>query len=39
VADEVAFMDRGKIVESGSPDALFDSPQSPRLQHFLSQVL
>jgi polar amino acid transport system ATP-binding protein len=39
VADEVAFMDRGKIVESGTPDALFDSPASPRLQHFLSQVL
>ncbi|SEP52251.1 amino acid ABC transporter ATP-binding protein [Amycolatopsis saalfeldensis] len=39
VADEVAFMDAGRIVEQGSPDAIFDSPQSPRLQHFLSQVL
>ena len=39
VADEVAFMDAGKIVEQGAPGALFDTPQSPRLQRFLSQVL
>jgi polar amino acid transport system ATP-binding protein len=39
VADEVAFMDAGRIVEQGTPDAIFDAPQSPRLQHFLSQVL
>ncbi|MFD8493995.1 amino acid ABC transporter ATP-binding protein [Amycolatopsis sp. NPDC059657] len=39
VADEVAFMDRGKVVELGKPEALFDDPRSPRLQRFLSQVL
>jgi polar amino acid transport system ATP-binding protein len=39
VADDVAFMDAGRIVEQGTPDAIFDAPQSPRLQHFLSQVL
>ncbi|WP_315655053.1 amino acid ABC transporter ATP-binding protein [Amycolatopsis sp. PS_44_ISF1] len=39
VADEVAFMDAGRIVEQGSPDAIFDAPRNPRLQHFLSQVL
>ncbi|MCR6486952.1 amino acid ABC transporter ATP-binding protein [Amycolatopsis sp. OK19-0408] len=39
VADEVAFMDAGKIVEQGPPAQVFDSPQSPRLQRFLSQVL
>jgi polar amino acid transport system ATP-binding protein len=39
VADEVAFMDAGKIVEQGAPEAIFDAPQSPRLQRFLSQVL
>jgi polar amino acid transport system ATP-binding protein len=39
VADEVAFMDAGHIVEQGSPAQLFDEPQSPRLQRFLSQVL
>jgi polar amino acid transport system ATP-binding protein len=39
VADEVAFMDHGKVVETGSPEAIFDAPGSPRLQRFLSQVL
>jgi polar amino acid transport system ATP-binding protein len=39
VADEVAFMDAGKIVEQGPPAQIFDDPQSPRLQRFLSQVL
>lgn len=39
VADEVAFMDAGRIVEQGPPAQLFDEPQSPRLQRFLSQVL
>jgi polar amino acid transport system ATP-binding protein len=39
VADQVVFMDEGLVVEAGTPDALFDSPQSPRLQRFLSEVL
>ncbi|WP_340686243.1 amino acid ABC transporter ATP-binding protein [Amycolatopsis coloradensis] len=39
VADEVAFMDEGKIVEQGAPEAIFDAPRSERLQRFLSQVL
>jgi len=39
VADNVAFMDHGKVVETGTPEAIFDAPQSPRLQRFLSQVL
>jgi polar amino acid transport system ATP-binding protein len=39
VADEVAFMDAGRIVEQGPPARMFDDPQSPRLQRFLSQVL
>jgi polar amino acid transport system ATP-binding protein len=39
VADEVAFMDAGRIVEQGAPAEIFDEPQSPRLQRFLSQVL
>ena len=38
-ADQVAFMDGGRIVESGSPDAVFGRPDSPRLRQFLSQVL
>ncbi|AUG75390.1 peptide ABC transporter ATP-binding protein [Kitasatospora sp. MMS16-BH015] len=39
VADRVAFMDRGAVVESGAPDSLFGAPQSPRLRQFLSDVL
>lgn len=39
VAGRLVFMDKGRIVEHGPPDELFDRPQSPRLQHFLNQVL
>ena len=30
-------MAEGEVVESGSPDAIFDRPQSPRLQAFLKR--
>jgi polar amino acid transport system ATP-binding protein len=39
IADRVYFTDRGRIVESGSPDRIFGSPQDPRTREFLSQVL
>lgn len=39
VADQVVFMDEGRVVEAGPPVSLFDNPQSPRLQRFLSEVL
>ena len=39
VADTVAFMDAGVVLEAGEPQALFESPQHPRLRRFLSQVL
>jgi general L-amino acid transport system ATP-binding protein len=39
VADRVVFMDRGEIVESGSPERMFEKPQTDRLQLFLSQIL
>ncbi|MFC4603886.1 amino acid ABC transporter ATP-binding protein [Rhodococcus kronopolitis] len=39
VSDTVVFMDAGVVVETGEPDALFDDPQTDRLQTFLSQVL
>ena len=39
VADRVVFMADGKILEEGAPAALFDHPQDPRLQGFLSKVL
>ena len=39
VADRVIFMDEGKIIEEGSPDAIFNNPQSDRLKDFLAKVL
>ncbi len=39
VADQVVFMDEGRIVEVGPPDQIFDAPQSPRLKRFLAEVL
>jgi polar amino acid transport system permease protein len=39
VADQVIFMDEGQVIEAGPPSAIFDAPQSPRLQKFLAEVL
>ncbi len=39
VGDRVIFMDSGRIVEEGTPEAIFDSPQSDRLKAFLAKVL
>ena len=39
VADRVVFMDGGSIVEENDPRELFDHPQNPRTQAFLSKVL
>lgn len=39
VADQVVFMDEGEIVEAGTPEEIFERPQSPRLRRFLSEVL
>ena len=39
VADRVVFMDKGQILEQGSPAEIFGNPKHPRLQQFLSQVL
>ncbi|MHB1407440.1 MAG: ectoine/hydroxyectoine ABC transporter ATP-binding protein EhuA [Victivallaceae bacterium] len=37
VADRVIFMD-GRIIEQGPPAAIFENPQNPRTQAFLSRV-
>ncbi len=39
VGNRVVFMDEGRIVEQGTPEEIFQHPQSPRLQDFLSKVL
>jgi len=38
-ADEVVFMDFGKIVEHTTPHGLFNDPQHDRTKLFLSQIL
>ena len=38
-SDAVAFLDHGKVVESGPPDKIFEAAETDRLQRFLSQVL
>jgi polar amino acid transport system ATP-binding protein/general L-amino acid transport system ATP-binding protein len=39
VADRVVFMDAGQIVETGTPQELFESPQEKRTRDFLNAVL
>ncbi|MCB2130553.1 MAG: amino acid ABC transporter ATP-binding protein [Rhodobacteraceae bacterium] len=39
VANRVAFMDQGRIVEEGSPDDILKSPKNQRVRSFVSAVL
>ena len=39
VGNRVLFMAEGRLVEEGTPEAIFNHPQSARLQDFLSKVL
>jgi len=39
VADRMLFFDEGVIVERGTPDQIFESPQEERTVQFLSQIL
>ncbi|WP_031464377.1 amino acid ABC transporter ATP-binding protein [Sciscionella sediminilitoris] len=39
VADTVAFMDAGLVVESGAPEEVLGNPKTERCQAFLSKVL
>ena len=39
VADQMIFMDEGRIVEQAKPDNFFNNPQSDRTKLFLSQIL
>ncbi|SEP99389.1 amino acid ABC transporter ATP-binding protein [Piscibacillus halophilus] len=39
VGDRVFFMDEGVIMEEGDPVQIFDNPQNPRTQSFLSKIL
>jgi ABC-type polar amino acid transport system ATPase subunit len=39
VADEIIFMDFGKIVERGTYEEFFNNPKSERAKEFLAQIL
>ncbi len=39
VADEVVFMDRGVVVEAGTPRDVLDNPRETRTREFLSSLL
>ena len=39
VADRVLFMDEGQIVEDGSPQKIFTTPEQQRTKDFLNKVL
>ncbi len=38
-ADKVCFLDKGVIVEEGTPDQIFQNPSEPRTRAFLRSVL
>lgn len=39
VADRVIFMDSGSVVETGTPEEIFDNPKQERTRSFLQAVL
>lgn len=39
VADRVIFMDKGYILEQGSPEEIFTNPKSDRCKEFLDKVI
>ena len=38
VSSRVIFMDSGVIAESGTPEEIFENPQSDRLRNFLNYL-
>jgi polar amino acid transport system ATP-binding protein len=38
-ADRVIFMDQGEIIETGTPDELFNHPKNERTAKFLAHIL
>jgi len=39
IADQVCFLDAGRVLERGTADEVFGSPHEPRTREFLSRVL
>ncbi len=38
VADQVCFLDQGKILEHGPPGQIFTEPREPRTKQFLQRI-
>jgi polar amino acid transport system ATP-binding protein len=38
-AHRVAFLDQGRILEEGTPEAVFGAPREPRTREFLARVV
>lgn len=39
VADRIIYMDEGRIVEEGSPEAIYNNPENERTKEFLGRIL
>ena len=39
VADQVCFLDQGRILEHGPPEQIFSSPTEPRTEQFLQRII
>jgi polar amino acid transport system ATP-binding protein len=39
VADQVCFLDQGRLLESGPPSQVLGEPREPRTQEFLSRII
>ena len=39
VADQVVFMEDGRIIEEGTPEHFFTAPDSPRVKEFLGKII
>lgn len=39
VADRIVYMDKGKIIEEGSPIDIFENPSEKRTRQFISQII
>ena len=39
VADQIVFIDAGRILEVGTPEEVLGNPQHPRTREFLGKVL
>lgn len=39
IADRVAFLDEGRVLEDGRPEAIFQHPREPRTRQFLQRII